>query len=285
MLTELFHRLRGRHRPDLEALSVYADGRLDVRPAAALEAHLASCGVCRGRLEELRAVRSALGALPAAEAPRSFRLRQADVEAAPAPAAAPVPWMRALPALSAVALVVFAVLVSVDLSGGRSGLNESGGLGAMRAAPAAEVQDADGAAESQAHDEAGTTAPNAAAGNYDDDAETSPEPSGDSTGEGRPGPPDMATPTAPLLRDDFQATGQVLKAIEAATATAQAAAARVPAGTEPEHAETVQPTTDADGSDDGRDGLRVAEVAAALVALGAGAAAVSYRMRRREATS
>ncbi len=38
-----------------QELSVYADGELDVRPQQALEAHLAACPACTGRLSDLRA--------------------------------------------------------------------------------------------------------------------------------------------------------------------------------------------------------------------------------------
>jgi hypothetical protein len=122
-------RLFGGHRPDGEAISAWLDGALDPAASAKLEAHVAACDACRARAGELRAVRASLAVLPDVEAPRSFRLTPQRLEApAPRRAPAPSPWMRYAPAVSAAALVVFAVLLSVDITG-RAGDGAAPGSG------------------------------------------------------------------------------------------------------------------------------------------------------------
>lgn len=103
------------HRPGAEQLSAYLDGRLDVAAAARIEAHVTACDACRNRLAELRATRDVLRSLPETEPPRSFRLRQSDVEA-PLRARPAPPMVRAMPMLGAAAVVVFVAVVGVDLS-------------------------------------------------------------------------------------------------------------------------------------------------------------------------
>lgn len=118
------------HRPDIELLSEYLDGRLEAAGDVRLEAHVESCAACRTRLAALRDAREALRALPAAEAPRSFRLRAAQVGAAPRPRPAP-PLVRAMPVLSAAAIVVFAAVLGADLyrsSGGSTADSARTGL-------------------------------------------------------------------------------------------------------------------------------------------------------------
>lgn len=107
----------GHHRPDTEALSALLDARLGAARGAALDAHVAGCDACRARLADLRAVRDALRAMPSAEAPRSFRLRAADVERA-RPLAAPGGIARALPLVSAAAAAAFVVLIGAGVYAG-----------------------------------------------------------------------------------------------------------------------------------------------------------------------
>ena len=58
-----------------------------------------------------------LAAMPQADAPRSFRLRQADVEAPARPAPVFMPGLlRALPAASGVAALAFVLVLATDLS-------------------------------------------------------------------------------------------------------------------------------------------------------------------------
>lgn len=147
--------LRRSHNPDAVALSALVDGALPAAEADALESHVASCDACRRELDGMRAVRAMLRTLPEHDAPRSFRLRRADVEAPVKRGSSPL-WYRAMPALSAAALVAFATLVAVDAS--RSGGDESltalsapaaemdGGEAARNAAPAPSGADAGGMA-------------------------------------------------------------------------------------------------------------------------------------------
>src|SRR5439155_25392529 len=121
------------HRPDVEALSAYADGRLDAPAAARVEAHLASCGACRARVEGLREVRTMLRSLPEAEPPRSFRIRPLDLTSgSPVPGS---PFVRLAPALGAAAVIAFAVVLGVDLSSGGDGSRSRLPTAAQRSAP------------------------------------------------------------------------------------------------------------------------------------------------------
>jgi hypothetical protein len=103
------------HRPDAETLSAYVDGRLDAAAAERLRRHVEGCPACAARLQQLAAVRTSLAAMPDVAPARSFRLRPADVERPSAAAARQTsPWLKAMPALGAAALVLFAVIVAVD---------------------------------------------------------------------------------------------------------------------------------------------------------------------------
>ncbi|HEY8172708.1 MAG TPA: zf-HC2 domain-containing protein, partial [Dehalococcoidia bacterium] len=112
--------LRGTHKPDPVALSEYMDERATPDQRASIETHVASCAACRAWLVETTAMRSALRAMPEVDAPRSFRLRQSDVEVAPRTSASPG-WLRAMPALAAASIVVFALVLGTDLATRDSG--------------------------------------------------------------------------------------------------------------------------------------------------------------------
>ncbi len=110
-------RIFGRgHEPDIEALSSRLDGRLDAGSAGVLDAHVSACDVCAPALEGLRHTQALLRAMPVADVPRSFRLRQADVEA---PVRRPVQGssvaMRWAPALGGMAAALFVVVLGADL--------------------------------------------------------------------------------------------------------------------------------------------------------------------------
>lgn len=144
------------HQPDRAALSALLDGQLAPEGTDALEAHVATCGACASTLEGMREVRAMLRALPEFDAPRSFRLRAADVEAprrsVPAP---PTTLMRAMPVLSGAAVLVFAIAVSFDVAAnGGSEDNASAPLAAM----------ADSASESSQYDAGGDDGFGAGAG-------------------------------------------------------------------------------------------------------------------------
>lgn len=159
-MKKLFN-LFGGHRPDAEALSAYLDRRLTANESAAVEAHVAACDACRTRLTGLQDVRATLRATPQAAAPRSFRVREADLESAPraaTPAAAP--WIRALPAFGGLAAAVFVFSVAIDVQGGGTSGDEQ--TAAMRtlemdaSRPAGGIAADDG---DQAYDDAGAPAP------------------------------------------------------------------------------------------------------------------------------
>jgi Putative zinc-finger len=66
-------------------LSAYVDAQVTDSRRQAIETHIASCDSCRLEVDDLREVRSALAALPQAEAPRSFAIT-AEMVASPAAA-------------------------------------------------------------------------------------------------------------------------------------------------------------------------------------------------------
>ena len=245
-------RIRSGHAPDVVALSAYADGRLAANEAAALEAHVASCDACRERLAGLREVRSALAALPEAEAPRSFRLRQADVERTPA--SEPLlnaPWMRAMPVLATAAAAVFVAAVVMDAGGGSSE-SPSSALTADRVAERnASAPQPSTAGGAQAYDSAGTPPD---AGTF---APLGPQ--GDSAGgESAPGP----------------ATG-----VDAPKATEATSRALVPSPEVQAAGDAAQPL--ADDGDDGISAVRMTEIIAGALALVAAAVAVAAWRQRR----
>lgn len=179
VLRKLFHG----HQPDTEALSCLLDGRLDAAAGKALEEHVAACAACATRLDELHEVRTLLSAMQRVEAPRSFRLRAADV-AGRAEQAPPPRRTAFAPYAAAAAVFVFALVLATDLAtrdGADDGalltasapanekFNESvsdaapqpGGADATMAAPANQLEDGvDG--------DAGSPAPEGS--QYEDDA-------------------------------------------------------------------------------------------------------------------
>ena len=127
--------LRRRHPIGDEELNAYIDGELDDAARSRVEAHLESCAACREAVDELRMVSRALQALPHAQAPRSFALREADVEPMPARQAGRL--AGATPLLGGVATVAFLaffVLVGVDVADRSSGGDASdSGMGTSAA--------------------------------------------------------------------------------------------------------------------------------------------------------
>lgn len=138
-------RLGRAHAPDVVALSARLDGALDARVAARLEEHLASCHACRAALAALRSTREALRALPELDAPRSFRLRAADVQrASVAPARPATPMLRWAPAFAAAAAAVFVIALAADLRSDGAGLRTASAPSAARQATQAESADSAG---------------------------------------------------------------------------------------------------------------------------------------------
>lgn len=245
--------LRRRHKPDAEALSEFVDGRGAAETRASIEAHLGECEACRSRVAALRDVRASLAAMPEAEAPRSFRLRQAAVEKQPR-AAPPAPgWLRMMPALSAAAVMVFVVVLGADLAtrdgaGGQMASSSRGGGASELAADAAPSIAFDAGADAPVP---GEPAPNEdAAGGADD-------------GDDQPG--------ATRGTDEPDANAQP------GTLAQTAEAARE----EQLRAASTEAASDDDAGN--RTAFRVVEVVTALVAITAGVGALAWWMRSREA--
>ncbi|GAB4337733.1 MAG: hypothetical protein Kow0010_25940 [Dehalococcoidia bacterium] len=149
------------HRRWRGMVDAYADGELDADDVRRFEAHLGGCHACRAQVDAARAIRSFLADAPVESAPRSFRVTPAMLQAegrAPAHAAGGArgafAFMRASQALAGVAVLAFAFLVVVDLSGSTTGDDDDGNAGAamqtadrmsapddaMGASPAAETE-------------------------------------------------------------------------------------------------------------------------------------------------
>jgi hypothetical protein len=267
--------LRGGHRPDTDALSALADGRLSADESARLEAHLAGCDACTRQLDELQRVRAMLSSLGQAPVPRSFRLHPSDVTT-PAPATAEGFATRArtyAPQLAMAAVLLLGAVIAFDV--GTRGSGESGSfttaernateslaMGDEAAQPAADS--ANGAAESaDGDDAAGGTDPAspAAAMTQSEDA---PQP-----------PADAATAaTAEAARRAESSTGSPISEgdnFEADSSSPQASAPEpITPGWAAYDEEDAQALNVADDSDDGvRTGYLVAEVALAALAAGA----------------
>ena len=257
-MTKLLSIFRRRHTPDSEALSAYVDGRLEPALARELEAHVAGCDACTTRLGELRQVRTMLSALGSVPVPRSFRLRQADVEApARAPAAPATTYgsrgvLAFAPALSGVAVLLLGAVVWADMATRGDG---SGTQLSMPSASAPErgmlTQDdafdaADGAGAAE-DGQPGTPAGQPAAGEVQPD-----------TGGGTDAPPDT----------DAAAPGPIEESQAATRAAGDAGALTSSFGEE----------------DDGgvRAGYLALEVALAALAIIAGGAFIYAWWRKRE---
>jgi hypothetical protein len=260
------------HRPDVRLLSEHLDGRLDASSAAALEEHLSACDACSTHLAELRDVRVALSALPAAEPPRSFRLSPAEARPQQPVRAAQPRWMAGMPALSAAAVLVFAVLVGAEVYGtggetqfGAARDADNGELLGLFNRNGERIPEAADAIEREEIQRHGDDAGAATAGDASDEA-----------------PSDVAgapTPVAP-------ATGGVPEEYaEPDVAQGDDGATAPPAGVAPPDAapapeEVLRTATDDDG---GIGGLRIAQALAGLIAVAAGAAAGIQWYRRKEA--
>jgi hypothetical protein len=139
-----------------DRLADYVDGTLDLPDRAAVDAHLATCGRCRGEVTAATAARSALVALPEVAPPvgiASVALEAAGatrVSRAKRPVAEPPRWYRfagVAAAAAAALLLVTLVLPHIGTGGGaqpvseRAADNTSGG--GPKLASALEIQDID----------------------------------------------------------------------------------------------------------------------------------------------
>ena len=108
---------------DLAQLSAYLDDALPASERRKLERRLAADSGLRKMLDELRAVKTNLRELPLVKPPRSFTLTPKTVGAQPSRRT----WERVAPAMNwatAIAALLFAVLLTADLSGGFSTARE-----------------------------------------------------------------------------------------------------------------------------------------------------------------
>lgn len=245
---------RPRHPVSDSDLSAFIDGALEGATRARVDAHVESCAACREALAGLRAVRQALSALPRAEAPRSFALREADARPARRPAMTSLGRAPALlGGLAAAALLAFGVLVGVDLTGGTAD-QQPADTGTLSAFEAGRVETTQG----EQPPVAGATTPAAAGPTLEpdagaglaSDAGAAPEPgAGTALALGVGETPEPAAGAAPKTDDGYAADGE-----------------RAPS---------------ASAAEDDRSGLRAAEGALAGVALVAGASLLLLRRRRR----
>lgn len=116
-------------------LGAFVDGSLDAARDTQVRRHVDACAACKEHVAHLRGLRTALRSLPHPPVPRSFRLTPAML-ATTAPAVAPSrvarpafqapPWARAgMRVTGTLAAVVLAVLVVVDLTPGSGSSPES----------------------------------------------------------------------------------------------------------------------------------------------------------------
>ncbi|MEX0751248.1 MAG: zf-HC2 domain-containing protein [Dehalococcoidia bacterium] len=256
----------GRHQPDRDALSAYLDGELASERAAALEAHVAGCEACSTMLEGMRDVRTMLRALPQADAPRSFRVRP-EVAAEPRRGipAPPAPLLRAMPVLSAAAVIVFAITVSLDVAGGGNGDNGSS---------AARVAMSDSAG-TEALEQGGPPAPEDESFNADRGATQ------DAPAAGSLAPAATATTAAAARAAADESAGGAAPDATAIGATAYAELAQGDSATDDDGERDLEATSVGQDDDDGNKlALRIVQIASAAVAIVA--AGVALRMWRKQ---
>jgi len=197
-----------------------------------------ACGGCREAFDGLSAVRSSLRVLPRAEAPRSFRLREAQVELIRS--RQPAFIVRVMPQLtgiSVVSLVAFLALVGMNASGGvgvGGGDSDSSGANLTRSSiqeDAAASESPPDALESSGASLGATSAPDlerAAGSTYDatggDDAAFSAEATREAAAELAPAPvhegeeSDGATSSASNASDGSSSGLYIAMAVTAALA-------------------------------------------------------------------
>jgi len=117
MLDFLRRRIKSEHAQTQAMLSAYVDGELTTREQQRVEAHLAHCDACVEELRTLRYTKGLLSKAPMPQLPRSFVVRQADLEERPvmAPRRGFGLAYAYLKGATAVIAVAFALLVAGDL--------------------------------------------------------------------------------------------------------------------------------------------------------------------------
>jgi|CXWL01.1.fsa_nt_gi predicted anti-sigma-YlaC factor YlaD len=309
-VNKLLRIFSNQHKPDIEALSAHLDGRLDAAQARAIKAHVAACDVCRPVLAQMQNLQVMLQAMPEVEAPRSFRLRQADVEAPtrvdPSRAGGSAA-MRWAPAFGGMAAALFVVVMGADLmtrGGGRDAQlatsqadsRQAGSLAAedttafddsvpktqgdLASAPpvGTTVEAATGSDEFLA-----TPAPNAAGA-----AEAAIEPTGaPADGDVEIGVPNTGPgPGGPIPADEGLTGDNVPPEVGVDAVTAVAATAQVEAAPPSPVGELSAAASDSveDDGEGNRSAYLIVEIVTAALAVGAGAAVAFWRIRRRGTT-
>ena len=95
---------------DLELLSAYLDNQLSPKDRAQIESRLKTDSKFQRTLAELRAIKTQLRALPMVKPPRSFTLKPENIRSRSA-----FNWIPILNWSTAVAAILFAAVISVDL--------------------------------------------------------------------------------------------------------------------------------------------------------------------------
>jgi hypothetical protein len=217
---------------------------------------------CRDAIDELRSLGGALSALPRARAPRSFALRESDARPQPAPAFRR--WQPTVSGLAVASFAVFFLLVGVDVFDASTSSDDELTAGDAAGTPG-QVQSADEDSLLEQPD----TASDAEAGGVATPGRFAPGTQYDSES-----PP--AQPTSPA--DEGAEEGEARNP-KGFTSSPQPTAADEPAQDSGGGADGA---ADEGGDDGGGDtALRIAEAAAAAVALGAsGTLAVAWWRRR-----
>jgi hypothetical protein len=308
-VNKLLRMLNRRHQPDIQALSAHVDGRLDAPQSQAVEAHLAVCDVCRLVFSEMNDLRVMLRAMPEVEVPHSFRLRGAEVEP-PVPArltrAGGSTAMRWAPALGGMAAALFVVVLGADLvtrgGGADSQLVASQADSRQTGSLAAEDTSAFDYGASKTQGDVASAPPattSAEATTRSDEFLASPAPNAAGAGEtaieptGVPADGDVEIlvpntgpgPGGPVPPDEGVTDDSVAPDDET-TPTAAIETARVEARPPPSPIGELSATASDSVEDDGggnRSGYLIVEIATAAIAVGAGAALVFWRIRRRGA--
>ncbi len=123
------------HIRELELLSAYLDNQLGPAERARLERRLAQEPQLQATLDNLRSVKTTLTALPKVKPPRNFTLtlKQLEARGLATPARPPARLFPLVNLATALAAVLFAVLITADLGG-------SFDLATPAEAPAAQVE-------------------------------------------------------------------------------------------------------------------------------------------------